>query len=95
MNEVSSLMKETSKIFLVPPAIWEHNKKTDDRFATIWMDLEGVLSLVKQIRQKDKYGMLSLASGILKIKQMNACNKRNRNRQMDTEDKLVNYQGDG
>ena len=27
MNEVSSLMKETSKIFLVPSAIWEHNKE--------------------------------------------------------------------
>ena len=64
MNEVSSLMKETSKIFLVPPAIWEHNKKTDDKFATIWMDLEGIKLSETDQTEKDKYGMLSLASGI-------------------------------
>ena len=64
MNEVSSLMKETSKIFLVPPAIWEHNKKTDDQFATIWMDLEGIkLSEINQT-EKDNYCMISLVCGI-------------------------------
>ena len=52
-------------------------------FAAIWMDLGGtMLSEISQT-EKDKYCMISLACGILKIQQTSEYNKR-RNRLADT-----------
>ena len=45
-------------------------------FATTWMDLEGImLSEINQI-EKDKYCMVSLICGILKIQQTSEYNKK-------------------
>ena len=52
-------------------------KKNENlQFPTTWIDLEGImLSEISQI-DIDKYCMLSLICGILKIKQTNEYNKK-------------------
>ena len=44
-------------------------------FATMWMDLDGIMLSEISQAEKDKYSMLSLICGIRKIKQMSEYNK--------------------
>ena len=54
-------------------------------FVTAWMDLEGImLSEIRQL-EKDKYNMIPLLMWNIKIK----INGQNRNRLIDTENKLM------
>ena len=55
-------------------------------FATMWMDLEGMI--LKCQTEKDKYQMISLICGVYKIKQ-------NENRLIDTENKEMVVRGEG
>ena len=51
-------------------------------FATTWMDLEGVILSAISQTEKDKYCMVSLTCGILKIKQTSEYNKNERDSQI-------------
>ena len=45
-------------------------------FATIWMNLEGIMLSEISQTEKDKYCMISLICGILKIQQTSEYNKK-------------------
>ena len=57
------------------------------------MDLEGVMQTEISQTEKDKYCMISLICVILKTKQMNK--QQNRNKVIDTENKQVITRGEG
>ena len=62
----------------------------------MWMNLESIMFREISQTEKDRYSMLSLTCGILKIKQMNVYNVYNkRNRFTDIENKLVVTSGEG
>ena len=57
-------------------------------FVTTWMDLEGIMLSEISQTEKDKYCMISLTCGILKIQQTSEYNKT-RNRLTIIVNKLV------
>ena len=59
-------------------------------FATTWMDLEGIM--FSEMSVKDKYCMISLICGILKIQQTNEYNKKEADTEI--ESKLVVTSGE-
>ena len=59
-------------------------------FATTWMDLEGIM--FSEMSEKDKYCMISLICGILKIQQTNEYNKKEADTEI--ESKLVVTSGE-
>ena len=65
-------------------------------FATIWMDLEGIIlkSYLSQI-EKDKYYMISFICGILKKKKKKEQAQSNRHRVFHTENKQMVARGEG
>ena len=45
-------------------------------FAATWMDLEGIMLSEMSQTEKDKYCMIPLICGILKVRQTSECNKK-------------------
>ena len=58
-------------------------------FTATWMDLEGImLSEISQTK-KEKYHMISLICGISKTIKINEQTKPNKNKHVDTENRVV------